>query len=301
MSFFSRLLTLCFAMGRSAIRGLQSSGVTTTLAVLSVAVVLVLIASFALVAGNMSGLLDRYGREVRVTAYLDEGLSDEARRTLATRVSTVEGVQSVEVFSKQQAMERFREHLGDELLEGLEGNPLPASLEISLYDESRTPEGVARVVSALDGLPGIADLAEGQEWVDGYARATALVRAGGVGLGAVLGLAALLIVASTIRLAVYARRDELEILALVGAGRLYIRIPFLIEGTLQGALGGVLSVALLYGAFRLILPQIEYGLEAFLGNVAPRFLLPGEVLGVVLLGSLLGLIGSVAALVGWRK
>jgi cell division transport system permease protein len=296
-----RLLTLCSAMGRSALRGLQSSGVTTTIAVLSVAVVLVLIGSFALVAGNMAGLLERYGREVRVTAYLDDEVTGEARRKLAASIATIEGVQSIEVFSKQQAMERFRDHLGDDLLDGLDENPLPASLLISLHDANRTPEGVALVVSALDGLPGITDLSEGQDWVDGYARATALVRAAGIGLGGVLGLAALLIVASTIRLAVYARRDELEILGLVGAGRAYIRIPFLIEGGLQGALGGLLAVALLFLAFRGILPQIEYGLEAFLGSVDPRFLNLVEVTGVVLGGALLGLLGSMAALVGWRR
>ena len=296
-----RVGTVVLAMFRSALVGLTSSGVTTTIAALSVAVVLVLIGSFALVAGNMSGLLDQYGRQLRVTAYLEEGLSDEGRRSLAARVATVEGVISVELFSKEQAMDRFRDRLGADLLDGLETNPLPASLEVSLHPEHRTPEGIAIVVSALDGLPGIEELAEGQDWVDSYARVTSLVRAAGIGLGAVLGLAALLIVASTIRLAVYARRDELEILSLVGASRSYVRIPFLIEGTLQGAAGGAIAILMLYLAFRGILPEIEYGLEAFLGNVTPRFLDASEIAAVVLGGASLGLFGSGGALMGWRR
>lgn len=297
----ARVGTILLAMLRSAFRGLQSSGVTTAISALSVAVVLVLIGAFALVAGNMRGVLERYGDGLRVSAYLDDDLSDEDRRSLAARVAGIEGVQSIELLSKQQAMDRFRRNLGAELLSGLEDNPLPASLEIALHPEQRTLEGVGRVIEALGGLPGISELGEGREWMDAYARATALVRAAGIGLGAVLGLAALLIVASTIRLALYARRDELEILGLIGAGRLYIRVPFLIEGTVQGAGGGLLAIAILYVAFRGILPQVEYGLEAFLGNVSPRFLLPVEALGVVLGGASLGLLGSAAALVGWRR
>ena len=113
------------------------------------------------------------------------------------------------------------------------------------------------------------------KWVEGYARFAALVRAGALVLGIVLGVAALMIVANTIRLAVYAREDEIEILALVGASRSFIRIPFLVEGTLQGALGGSLAVGLLYLGYLLLVPRLEYGLELLLGNTSPHFFSPG--------------------------
>ena len=149
-------------------------------------------------------------------------------------------------------------------------------------------------------LPGIDELAHGQDWVEGYARVAALVRAAAVGIGVVLGLAALLIVANTIRLAVYAREDELEILALVGAGRAFVRIPFLIEGTVQGAIGGLAALGILYLGFRLVLPELEYGLEIFVGNAPPRFFVASEVAALVSGGSLLGMFGSFAAVTGWR-
>jgi cell division transport system permease protein len=157
------------------------------------------------------------------------------------------------------------------------------------------------VVGSLAGLPGVEDLASGQEWVEGYLRAIALVRGVGMGLGVILALAALLIVANTIRLAVLARRDELEILALVGASRGFVAAPFLLEGAAQGAAGGLLAVVVLGALFRLVLPELEFGLELVLGGIEPRFFAPAEAAGLVATGAGLGLVGSGAALSGsWR-
>ena len=186
----------------------------------------------------MEGLLDRFGEELHVVAYLETGLPDDEQAMLAARARTIEGVAEVALVTPAQALERFRESLGgSDLLEGLEENPLPPSLEIELAAEARTEQGL-RIVGG--GPPGPARrrrAVHGQQWVESYARTASLVRSGAVVLGSALVFAALLIVANTIRLAVYSREDELEILALVGAGRLFQRVPFLIEGAVQGAAG----------------------------------------------------------------
>ena len=292
---------IVWILARSALRGLQGSSVTSAIAVLTIAVALVLSGAFALLVVNMEGLLDRFGRDLRVTAYLEEGLSDADRAQLARSVASIEGVERVDSIGKDEALARFgRRQGGAALLEGLDGNPLPASLEITLRAASRTPEGLAILSTSLDGLPGIDELAHGREWIEGYARVAALARSAGWALGGVLSLATLLIVANTIRLAVYARRDEIEILALVGASRSFVRVPFLLEGTLQGALGGLLALAVLLLAFQMVVPQIQYGLAFFLGSTEPRFFSGAEVLRLLLGGAGLGFAGSVAALIGWR-
>ena len=263
---------IALSLGRSALRGLRASPVTTSIAVLTIAAALVLAGGFGLLVTNMGDLLARFGAELHVVAYLEAGLRDDELRALAASVSTVEGVEDVKIVSKAEALDRFRESVGGAaLLEGLADNPLPASLEVALQPRDRTPEGVAIVVGALSGLPGISELAHGQEWVEGYARFASLVRAGSLGLGLILAVAALMIVANTIRLAVYSREDESEILLLVGASRSFVRIPFLLEGALQGAIGGALAVGLLYLGFVVFLPSLEYGLEFVLGNISsPR-------------------------------
>lgn len=297
----NRVGTVIFLLIRTAIRGLRSSAMTSLAAVMTIAVTLVLVGAFALLVGNMRGMLERFGVDLQVTAYLQSDVEMDEARLIASRVATVEGVQRVSLVTPEEALSRFRQTPGaDALLEGLDSNPLPASLEISLLPEHRTQQGVRRVEQALDGLPGISGLSQGQEWVDGYTRATALLRFIAVGLGAVLAVSALMIVANTIRLALYSRDDELEILSLVGASRTFIRVPFLLEGTIQGLAGGLLAALLLYVAFELFAPQIQFGLSFFLGTAKPRFFEWVELLSLVLAGAALGVMGSAAALFGWR-
>ncbi|MFV1977848.1 MAG: cell division protein FtsX [Myxococcota bacterium] len=287
---------------RTAIRGIASSPVTSGILVVTIGVTLVLVGAFALLLRNMEELLDQFGDDLRVTAYLEFDVSGEALRALTDRVLAIPGVEDVEALSQDEALERFRASVGSgsALLDGLDINPLPASLEISLRSDRRSAEGMEAVANAIEGLEGVESLSSGRDWVEGYLRAVALVRGVGVGLGIILALATLLIVANTIRLGVFARRDELEILSLVGASRPFVQTPFLLEGLVQGAAGGALALGLLYALFRLVLPGFEFGLELLVGT-APRFFSSCEALILVAGGAGLGLFGSAAALSGgWR-
>ena len=297
----SRALMLVAIAFSNAIRGIRHGTTTSALAVLTIAVVLVLVGSASLLVQNMDGILDELGSSLQVTAFLEEGVSLEAQQDLVARVGDTPGVDHVELVTKSQALERFERIAGGaELLAGLDENPLPASLEIHLLPEARTAEAIDLLTTTLDELPGIEDLTHGQEWIEGYARAVSLIRGGTTGLTVVLSLAALLIVANTIRLAVYARRDELDILALVGASRTFVRVPFMLEGTLQGLLGGLVALAIVFGAYELLLPQIRHGLELVVGRAELRFFTTPESMGLVAAGAGLGLLGSITALVGWR-
>jgi cell division transport system permease protein len=288
---------------RTALRGLAASPVTSAVAVVTIGVSLVLVGAFALLLRNMEELLDRFGDDLHVTAYLEAELDEAARRELVGVAGTVEGVERVRLVTEAEALERFREGVGRgaAFLEGLEENPLPASLEITLVPERRSADGMRVVVESLSGLSGIDDLSSGQDWVEGYLRAVALVRGMGIGLASILILATLLIVANTIRLTIFARRDELEILSLVGASRPFVNTPFLLEGILQGAIAGALALGVLFALFRLVLPGFEFGLELVLGGTSPRFFTASEAFWLVAGGGSLGLIGSGAALAGgWR-
>ncbi len=296
----SRLVARMVYFARTAFRGLVGSPVTTAVGVATIGVCLVLVGAFTLLLRNMEELLDRFGGDLHVTAYLETGLPEAARRELVRQAGAVQGVESLRLVSEAEALERFRAGVGGgaAFLEGLEENPLPASLEITLLPSWRTADGLRRVGERLAPLDGIEDLASGQDWVEGYLRALALLRGLGVGLGVILALATLLIVANTIRLAVLARRDELEILQLVGASRSFVSTPFLLEGLLEGAAGGALALLLLLGLFRLVLPGFEFGLELLLGGVTPRFFTGPEAVWLVVGGAGLGLLGSGAALSG---
>jgi cell division transport system permease protein len=280
-----------------ALRGLAASPVTSVVATGTIALCLLLAGAFALLLVNMERVLSHFGQEVRISAYLSDELGAEEQEALAQRVRQLAGVESVVSVSKQTALERFRASPFGRasLLDGLDENPLPASLEIALVPDQRSSQGVDALVERLGGLPGIDELGYGHEWVEGYARAVRLVRGIALALGLVLAAATLLIVSNTIRLAVYSRRDEIEILALVGAGRVFVATPFLLEGLLEGAAGGALALALLALAFHGTTSGFGSGLELLLGNAQPVFFGAGGALGLVGGGALLGSLGSAAA------
>jgi cell division transport system permease protein len=299
-----RLLHRLRFFTRSALRGLRASPVTSAVAVATISVTLLLSGLFALLLSNMQDLLDRFGASLHVTVYLEDGLSLAQQEELLELASTIEGVEEVVLVTKDEALRRFEAGVGEALglLDALEENPLPASLELTLTPEHRSARGLAIVAEALGGLSGIDDVGASRRWVEGYARAIDVARRVGAVLGVVLALATLLIVANTIRLAIYARREEIEILGLVGATRSFVAIPFLLEGVVQGLAGGALAVLLLGALYVLALPNIEAGLSLLLGFARPRFLGPDELAWLFLSGAALGALGSGAALVqGWRR
>lgn len=297
----NRVFVLIGIAVANAVRGLVQASTTSLLSVLTIAVVLVLGGSASLLVGNMGKLIDDFGAELALSAYLDPSVSAERMQALAEQVGSEVGVERIEIVTREEALARFERIAGSaELLSGLAENPLPPSLEIHLAPESRTEAAIEALERRLAALPEVDELAQGGEWIEGYARALGFVRALSLGLGIVLALAALLIVANTIRLAVYARRDELDILALVGASRTFVRVPFLLEGMLQGFLGGLLALAVVFGIYTLLLPQLERGLELVLGRAGLDFFTTGQAILLVATGALLGLIGSITALAGWK-
>lgn len=288
---------------RTAADGLRSSPVTSAVAVGTIATTLVVMGVFGLALKQMSGIVDRVGEDLTVSAYLADSVDDAAARDLATRVSTVEGVASVEVVTRDEALRRFEGAAGDRagLLDGLVENPLPASLEIALAPSERSEAGIARVVGAIEGLPGIEEIGHGQDWVDTYGRVLGGLRAVALALGVVFALAALLIVSNTIRLAVYARRDEVEILALVGASRGFIGTPFVLEGVLQGTAGALLALAVLLAGFEIGTALLGSTLAFLIRHGDPVFFDGAELAAFVVAGAGLGCVGSLSALgSAWR-
>lgn len=296
----SRVLILIEIALASAVRGIRRASTTSLLAVATIAVVLCLAGSAWLLLGNMATRLDAFGAELTLTAYLDAELGEADQQALLARARALAGVEAVEWVTKAEALARFERMAGSaELLAGLDENPLPAALELTLAPAARTRESIASLSAELAGWPGV-ELAQGQDWIEGYARALDVARSLAAGLGLVLAAAALLIVANTIRLAIYARRDELDILALVGASRTFVRVPFLLEGTLQGILGGLAALAIVYASHALFAPRLASGLELVLGRADLAFFSTAQAITLVAAGALLGLFGSITALVGWK-
>jgi len=283
---------------RRALRNMRQWPVLCSAAILTMAVALATMATFFLVVLNVQGLATNWSQEVQVVAYFQSPPSRSQIAPLIRKVETFPDVKQALFVSPAEALKRFETRLGKDsgLLDGVSRNLLPASLEINLKAGSHSREAVERVVTELKKDKRFDDLRFGQEWLERFENFVNLLKFVGLVLGSFFLLAALFIVSNTIKLTLYARRDELEIMALVGATKRFIQIPFLLEGALQGFASGLLALGFLGLSYKLLLQK---GLQSFwLTPVGfdPIFLSSEHQLFLVLGGILLGSLGSLASL-----
>lgn len=277
---------------------MRQSPVLCTATIGTVTVSLCLLAFFAIIVLNVQAMTQHWSREVQVVAYLDDVPAKSRLSAMIKDAKSIPEVLDVVYTTRQQAFKDFRERLGDDaiLLDGLEDDFLPASLRLTLHKDARNRAGVVRIVSQLKLKNGYEDFRYGQDWLDRFDAVLNLLRIAGAVLGGFLLFATLFIVSNTIKLTVYARRDELEVMSLVGGTSMFIKSPFLIEGAMQGGIGGGLAIAFSYLLFSFILHGGLATLFLASGVETIVFLPLAYQIMVLAAGILLGLLGSLISL-----
>ncbi len=225
-------------------------------AITTVAITLFIVGFFTIIVYDIQGIISSVKSQVELAVYLEDNISDELKAYIEDYIINWEETEKVEYVSKDQALERFKEkNEGGDILKEIQGNPLPASFEITLED----PEKIDRVALRFldkDGnyIEGVNDVIYGRSYVNTLFSITAIVGSIALLIIIVLLLATVVLIFNTIRLSIYARRKEIEVMKLVGATNWFVRIPFLFEGFFEGFTGSVVSVILLYflGNFLLI-------------------------------------------------
>ncbi|MBN2644329.1 MAG: ABC transporter permease [Desulfuromonadaceae bacterium] len=264
----------------------------------TVAIALMLLSFFTLIVFNVQNLTRQWSRDIQVIVYLDRIPSNSVLEQWCQEITKLPAVETVHYVSQAEAFERFRKRLGqnDDLLDGLMPEILPASLEIALREEARTQRGAEELVELLSRNSTFSDFRYGQEWLERYDAFMFLLRLTGTLAGGFLIFATLFIISNTIKLTIYARRDELEILSLIGATPFFIKAPFLAEGAFQGAIGALLALG---GCHVLYYFFLKKGLAALLTTAAAQnisFLPTWMQVAVLGLGLTLGLAGSMLPL-----
>ncbi len=277
-----------------ALTNLRRSGWGGVASVGTIAVSFLIVGIFLIITGNLGALVAEWKEQFQVTVFLEDGITADQLALLRKRVQSERAVKSMTYTSKAEALQQFkREMQGKEaLLDGLGENPIPASLQLRLHAAYQTPEALKQLTASLGRLEGVEDVMYGQEWVDRLSTVIQVLRFLGLSVGLALGLASLLIVSNTIRLAVYARAEEIEVMRLVGASRLHIRIPFVLEGMIQGTLGAGLALLLLFAAYRITLWQIQMTPGQIFGIGVGSFLAPHLAGLMVAVGAGVGAFGS---------
>ncbi|NLC71029.1 MAG: ABC transporter permease [Desulfuromonadaceae bacterium] len=267
-------------------------------AVGTMAVSLTIVAFFGVIFFNFEELTTSWSRRIQIKTYLEKIPSDEVLKEWRKQVEGYPEVADVVYVSQQEAFERFRQRLGQnsDLLQGMNPSILPASLEIGLKEGFRNSQGVEAVVTKLKQNPHFSDMRFGREWLERFDSFVLLLKFSAAILGGFLLFATVFIVANTIKLTLYARREELEVMSLVGGTPAFIKMPYIIEGAAQGLFGGLLALGASYLIFALFLKQSVVSLLLTMGVGHVSFLPPRFQLGLLGAGVALGILGSMTSL-----
>ena len=278
-------------------RGSVMIGIVTT------AFTLVCFGLYLLLYVNLKDVTGTLQSDIEVIVYLDPGVSEQVVALVQKRLQTEPAAIALTFVSKEQALREFSKQFPEEslLLDGMEGNPLPASVVVSLSPRFLDTESLSAFAERVRRLPGVTHVSYSQDWIDTLALVVSYFELGAVMIGMILAVATVTIIMNTVRLSLHTRKEEIEILRLIGATGIFIAIPYVIEGTILGAAGGGLSLALLKGMFEFF--RLELEASGWFGGVEHMLpVFPRRVsLLLVMTGMLLGCGSSVLSVFGLMK
>lgn len=263
---------------REAMAAFRRSPLLIGLSAAMIALSLFVVGLFGLAAYNIRRVIERVEARVEVVAYLRDDADWNAVQRAQDEIMTYPEVRDVRYVSREQALIIARNDLPEfaTLFGDLEANPLPASFEVALRPHQAGTDAVQAVAERVALYPFVEDVRYGSEWLDKvYLLRRVAAVATGV-LGAAFAAVAALIIASAIRLAIFARRDEIVIMRLVGATDEFVRRPFVIEGMITGLLGAAIAIGMTFFAFRVLSSNV-FALEW----LPPHWLAAGLAAGVV--------------------
>jgi cell division transport system permease protein len=278
---------------KEAITSLRHNGLMSLASVSTVALSLLILGLFLIVVLNLSHMASSLESQVQVTVFLQDNLSDKEQTAISQQIKKISGVKKFEYISKEEALKRFRESLGDQqdMLNALEDNPLPNGYDIS----AERPEQVEGIARAISNIQGVEKVRYGKESIEKLFALTKVMRTFGLVLIVFLGFAAMFIISNTIRITVFARRKEIHIMKYVGATDWFIRWPFLIEGMILGLTGALIAVLLIIKTYTIVTGHVEESI-AFL-SILPRYPLLTYLTAFLLaVGTTIGAIGSTISL-----
>ena len=269
---------------RETFRAFRRAPLLSALSITTIAFSLFVFGLFGLVAVNIRRAIGSVAERVEVVAYLKRGTPPEAITVAQADITAFPEVESVDYVTEERALQRARHDLPEfqDIFQDLEANPLPASLDLRLKPPFRDAAHVADVARRVRSFEFVDDVRYGLDWVAKLDRLRDIAGAVGSVLAAAFALVAIIIIGTTIRMAVLQRSREIAIMRLVGATDGFIRMPFLLEGLLKGLLGGLLALGLSAGAWALINSSL----------LRASFFTPAQAAVGVAAGGLLGLLGS---------
>ena len=293
-----KIRTLEYFVKEAAI-SLKRNNLMSFASITTVAISLVILGLFLIMVMNLNNMAAHLESQVQINVYLEDNLSEAERYEIGNNIKKIKGVEEITFVTKDEAIERFRERLGEQkyLLDALDdANPLPYSYEVKLT----LPEQVKSAAVEIAEYPGVKTAKFGQEAIEQLFKLTHMIRVFGVVLILFLVFATLFIISNTIRLTVFARRKEIGIMKYVGATDWFIRWPFIMEGMALGFGGALIATLVLRTSYSAITNQI-YQSFMFLPLIPQYPFLTNLTILLIVLGMIIGALGSAISLKKFMK
>ena len=279
---------------RETYKSIRRNGFMSFASISTVAVALMVLGIFLLIFLNTNNLAKHLESQVQVSVYMQDDANQDELADMKTKLEKMEGVVKVTAVTKAEALQRFKERLGDQqkILDSLGGdNPFPNSFDVQV----KSPDAIKGITDKISALPKVETARFGQEVVEHLFYLTKVMRLGGVALVIFLAAGTLFIISNTIRLTVFARRKEVVIMKYVGATDWFIRWPFLLEGMTLGFLGAVIANFFLNISYSALLSTVHKTL-AFLPLVPAKPLMTYVTIFMLIIGTAIGALGSYISL-----
>jgi cell division transport system permease protein len=270
---------------------------STAFAIVAIALAMTVLGTLLLLTSNAEQLVSQWTAAAEFSVYLRDDATSEQRGAIESAIDDSGVAAGRDYVSKPQALSRFRRDFTElaSLTSGFDDNPFPASIEVRILPEAEQDGRAEALVRKVAALPGVADVRYDREWLARLASGLDAVRGAGLALALLMAVAAALTVAAVVRLGLHARRDEIEIMNLVGSPMTFIRGPFVAEGLLQGGIGALLALVLLWLGFALATAWWGGQLTTLLDGSSLRFLPLRMAALLVAGGMMVGAAGGFAA------
>ena len=286
-----RASTFVYCFREAALSLVRNSWMTIA-SIAIVAVSLIILGSSILLVFNADYLAGRLESKLEISVFLKDDLESSEITEIGKEIKVTPGVAELQFISKEAALQDIKESFGDrkEILDNLPRNPLSDAYRVKAADANQVPA----LAKSFERLEGVDTVRYGKGTVEKLLVITHWVRLVSLGLMGVLGVAAVFLIATTIRMSVFARRNEISIMKYLGATNWYVRAPFLIEGMVLGLIGAALAVAVVYFGYAALVNQIKVSIP-FITPVAGGEVLQYVVGGLLGLGMLIGAFGSIVS------
>lgn len=282
---------------KEAFKGIKANKEAYLITIGTTAISMTIFGIFLVVFFNLHEVVKEWKEKIQIVIYLEDNIKQKGLDSLKNYLNSIQQIDEYRYISKEEALKKFRKRLNSNqsILDNLTTNPLPASLELKLKKPYRNYSHTKKIVVNINKLNGVEDIEFGEGWLERFEAILSLLKFLAFAIGGLVCIGIIFIISNTTKLSVYARKEEIEIMQIVGATDWFVKGPFLFEGIIQGFCGVIISLTILYGLYQAFIANLQSS-SFFIGAHSFLFLPASVINYMILLGILIGCIGSFISL-----